>query len=108
MLFPWSNREHLQPATQQTDSAISKQHKGTIMERLTSELAAQQVGSKYDLILIAARRARELKNGYAPHVDNRGHGEVVTALLEIEQGHVGRDYLLKPPELKPNTRNSHR
>lgn len=78
------------------------------MARHTSELAARQVGSKYDLILIAARRTRELRHGHAPYVPHDGDNETVIALREIEQGHVGRDYLLKPPELKPNTRNSHR
>ena len=68
------------------------------MARISSELAARAVGSKYDLILIGARRARELNRGWRPTVtcDN---GAVVTALREIETGNIGRDYLLKPPTL---------
>ena len=68
------------------------------MARISSELAARAVGSKYDLILIAARRARELNRGWRAKIDSR-NGPVVTALREIEAGHVGRDYLLKPPNL---------
>ena len=68
------------------------------MARISSELAARAVGSKYDLILIGARRARELNRGWRPTVTS-DNGPVVTALREIEAGNIGRDYLLKPPTL---------
>lgn len=76
------------------------------MARLTSEIAARQVGSKYDLILIAARRARELNRGWRPQLkcDN---GVVVTALREIEAGLVGRDYLMKPPNIDRREKPPH-
>ena len=65
------------------------------MARITSDRAAIAVGNKYDLVLIAARRARELKRGWRPLVqcDN---DIVVTAIRECEEGKIGRDYLLKP------------
>lgn len=68
------------------------------MARLTSENAVKQVGSRYDLVLIGSRRARELNRGWSPLVkcDN---GQVVTALREIESGMIGREYLLKQPNL---------
>ena len=68
------------------------------MARISSELAARAVGSQYDLILIAARRVRELNRGWLPTVvcDN---GSIVTALREIEAGNIGRNYLLKPQNL---------
>jgi DNA-directed RNA polymerase subunit omega len=68
------------------------------MARLTSELAAIAVGNKYDLVLIASRRVRELRRGWHPKVvcDN---DLPVTALREIEAGLIGRDYLLKPRTL---------
>jgi len=68
------------------------------MARLTSEVASRQVGSKYDLVLIAARRARELNRGWRPMV-RCNNGIVVTALREIEAGLIGRDYLRKPQNL---------
>ena len=64
------------------------------MARITSEDAVAQVGNRYDLVLIASRRARELSNSHAPHI-NTDDGNVVKAIREIEQGHVGRDYLHK-------------
>ena len=68
------------------------------MARITSDRAALAVGNKYDLVLIAARRARELKRGWRPLVqcDN---DIVVTAIRECEEGKIGRDYLLKPRTL---------
>ncbi len=62
------------------------------MARITSEDAVNAVGNRYDLVLIASMRARELKRGHAPLV-NKVTGHTVTALREIEEGKVGRDYL---------------
>lgn len=68
------------------------------MARISSELATAAVGSKYDLVLIGARRARELNRGWRPTVTS-DNGPVITALREIEAGRIGRDYLLKPQNL---------
>ena len=68
------------------------------MARLTSELASRRIGSKYDLVLIAARRARELNRGWNPLLKT-DNSFGVTALREIEAGLVGRDYLLKPQNI---------
>lgn len=68
------------------------------MHRLTSELAAKAAGGRYDLILMASRRARELTAGWAPKLTTQS-GPLVTALLEIEQGLIGREYLDKPQNL---------
>lgn len=62
------------------------------MARISSEKAVQQVGNRYDLILIAAARVRELNKGAMPKVKTK-HGNVLTALTEIEKGLVGREYL---------------
>jgi len=68
------------------------------MNGLTSQLAVAAVENRYDLVLIASRRARELSRGYRPKVTGK-NSPIVTALMEIEAGHVGRDYLLKPTEM---------
>ena len=65
---------------------------------LSSQNAVEAIGNRYALILVGARRMRELGRGDAPRVD-RGHGHAVTALLEIESGKVGIDYLLREQEL---------
>lgn len=62
------------------------------MSRYTSEKAAKAVDSKFDLILIAASRARELSRGAAPKIKTKT-GPILTALAEIEEGLIGREYL---------------
>lgn len=56
------------------------------MARITSQKAALAVGGIYDLILVASQRAREIKRG-SPTKAGTGHGHVVSALKEIEDGH---------------------
>ena len=50
------------------------------------------VGSRFDLVLIASHRVRELKKGHQPKLVTTA-GPTVTALQEIEKGLVGREYL---------------
>lgn len=64
------------------------------MPKYSSQKATEIIGSRYDLVLIAAVRARELNRRHLPKVQN-ATGSVVTALREIEAGLIGRDYLLK-------------
>ena len=59
---------------------------------LSSEKAKDMVGNRYDLVLIASARVRELKNGHMPHIKVK-NGPIITALKEIEQGFIGREYL---------------
>ena len=59
---------------------------------LTSEHAVEALGNRYDLVLVAAQRARELRRGHAPKIVTK-YGAMVTAILEIEEGLVGNDYL---------------
>ena len=73
---------------------------------LTSQAAALAIGSRYNLVLIASRRMRELMRGDAPQVPTR-FGPAVTALLEIEAGKVTRDYLYKRQDIAPRRRSKH-
>lgn len=74
---------------------------------LTSEAAVTAIGNRYDLVLVGARRMRELGRGDAPKLDARGHGVCVTALKEIEAGLVTRDYLYKEQDVAPRRRSKH-
>ena len=76
------------------------------MSRLSSELAVERIGNRYDLILVASRRARELSRGDRPRVSDETTGHISTALREIEQGFVDRSYLYKPQDLA--VRSHHR
>jgi len=72
---------------------------------LTSEAAVAMIGNRYDLVLVGARRMRELSRGDAKRVDAKGHSDCVTALLEIEAGKVTRDYLYKELDVEPRRRH---
>ena len=67
------------------------------MARISSEKAVEAVGNRYDLILIASQRVRELKSGHRPKVVTQ-NGPTVTALTEIEEGLIGREYLKRVKE----------
>jgi DNA-directed RNA polymerase subunit omega len=60
--------------------------------RYTSEEAVNMVENRFDLVLIAAQRVRELKRGHRSTLNTKA-GPTVTALMEIEKGLVGREYL---------------
>ncbi len=65
------------------------------MARITSQKAAKMIGSQFDLVLVAAQRARELRNGSQPRVQTK-NGPAITAIKEIEEGlYTKEDYLHK-------------
>jgi len=72
---------------------------------LSNEAAVTAVGNRYDLILIAARRARELGRGDQPRLNGPKHCHVITAIKEIEHGLVGREYLYKQLDIEPRRRH---
>ena len=64
------------------------------MARVTVEDAVQQVGNRFDLILMAARRARQLQiNGKEPLVAPENDKPTVIALREIEAGLMNNELM---------------
>ena len=79
------------------------------MARITSQKAAAQVGGNFDLVLVAAQRAREILRGSHPKIKTK-NGAVITALKEIEEGlYTKQDYLdaLKKPAKKKGKRDEY-
>ena len=77
------------------------------MARLTSELAVAAVGNRYDLVLIASRRTRELTHGWKPMV-TCNNSPTVTALREIEEGkYTYKDYISKIPKKRKGQRDEY-
>lgn len=64
------------------------------MARITSEVASLKIGNNYDMVLIAAARARELKRGDDSKIFSKNK-PIVTAIREIEEGLIGKEYLRK-------------
>ncbi|MAD88359.1 MAG: DNA-directed RNA polymerase subunit omega [Pseudoalteromonas sp.] len=64
------------------------------MARVTVEDAVDKIGNRFDLILVAARRARQISvGGKDPMVDAENDKPTVIALREIEQGLVNNTSL---------------
>ena len=81
-------------------------HPSTRTAGLDSETAVAMIGNRYDLVLAGARRMRELGRGDLPKIALKfPHGPAVTALLEIEAGAIGRDYIYRETEVAPRRRH---
>ena len=77
------------------------------MARITSQKAALQIGNQFDMVFIAAARARELRRGKKSTLVTDDKASVL-ALREIEEGLVGREYLrkLRPWDRSQKSRNT--
>ena len=64
------------------------------MARVTVEDAVKQVGNRFDLVLVAARRAHQIAvQGKDPLVDEENDKPTVIALREIELGLVNNQVM---------------
>ncbi len=61
------------------------------MARISAEKAVEMIGSRFDLVIVASQRARELKNGSPQRVSGTDASYAVTALREIEEGKYTKD-----------------
>ena len=68
------------------------------MARITVEDCLENAESRFDLVLMAARRARQLSLGRAPLVEAENDKPTVIALREIAAGKIDRS-VLEPEEL---------
>ncbi len=68
------------------------------MARITVEDCLANAESRFDLVLMAARRARQLSLGRAPLVEAENDKPTVIALREIAAGKIDRS-VLEPEEL---------
>ncbi|QJC30166.1 DNA-directed RNA polymerase subunit omega [Enterobacteriaceae endosymbiont of Plateumaris sericea] len=64
------------------------------MARLTVENAIKKIGNRFDLILIAAKRARQIQiRGKSPLLSKENDKTTVLALREIEKGLINKKIL---------------
>ena len=64
------------------------------MARVTVEDAVKKIGNRFNHVLIAARRARQISiEGKEPLVEEQNDKPTVIALREIEEGHVSQETL---------------
>jgi DNA-directed RNA polymerase omega subunit len=69
------------------------QSRGTEVD--TQKCVKEANGNKYDLVLMAAARAREIKQRNQSSMRQEHVGAPVSALLEIQAGDVSVDYINK-------------
>lgn len=63
------------------------------MARITVEDCLENVDNLFDLVLVAAKRARRIANGAEPFVEWENDKPTVVALREVAAGHVDREIL---------------
>ena len=63
------------------------------MARITVEDCLEKVPNLFQLVLVAAKRARQLANGAHPMVDWENDKPTVVALREIAEGYITEDIL---------------
>jgi len=59
---------------------------------IDTDKCVNNIGNRFNLVLVASQRTRELHRGSRKLV-NTNNGHIITALQEIEAGHVTADYL---------------
>ncbi|MED5536090.1 MAG: DNA-directed RNA polymerase subunit omega [Pseudomonadota bacterium] len=63
------------------------------MARITVEDCAKNVENMFQLVLVTAKRARQLANGAEPMVDWENDKPTVVALREVAEGHITESIL---------------
>jgi DNA-directed RNA polymerase subunit omega len=78
------------------------------MARISAEEAAAAIGNRFDLVLVASQRAREIKNGSRPRIADQNSTPCVAALKEIEEGkYTYNDYLVTVQRKKKGHRDEY-
>jgi DNA-directed RNA polymerase subunit omega len=60
------------------------------MARVTVEDCLDHVANRFELVLVASKRARQIANGTEPFVPWENDKPTVVALREIADGHIDR------------------
>ena len=68
--------------------------KHVLSNTVDTDKCVANIGNRFELVLVAAIRARELRRGHRKMVDTK-NGNNVSALQEVEAGFIGREYLRK-------------
>jgi DNA-directed RNA polymerase subunit omega len=63
------------------------------MARVTVEDCLDNVENRFELVMVATKRARQIANGQEPLVDAENDKPTVIALREIAEGKIGPEIL---------------
>jgi len=82
----------------------------SFMARVSIEDCLEKIDNRFDLVLLAAERTKQIMKGAPPLIGTRDNKEAVTALREIAAGKVRRKApvpLLAEAEDKPEALSGH-
>lgn len=68
------------------------------MARITVEDCVERVTNRFELVLMATRRARQIVRGATPFVEEENDKATVIALREIAEGKVDASVMAEPEE----------
>ncbi len=69
------------------------------MARVTIEDCVRYYPNRFEMVLLASKRARQLLNGMPPLIENEeGHKDAVQALKEMGEGHISWEGLFEMDE----------
>jgi len=71
------------------------------MARITVEDCLDQINNRFQLVLIATKRARQIARGSKPLLEEENDKPTVLALREIAEGRVDDSILEEEPEVFP-------
>ena len=63
------------------------------MARVTVEDCLENVNNRFELVMVATKRARQIANGQKPLVEEENDKPTVIALREIAEGKIGAEIL---------------
>ena len=62
------------------------------MARITIEDCNEQVGNRFNLVVMASIRAKQLMRGARPLVASEENREIVVSLREVAAGYIAADF----------------
>lgn len=71
------------------------------MARVTIEDCLDQVENRFELVILSAKRARQISNGAEPTVDWDNDKPTVVSLRELAAGSIDADVVLTDPNTPP-------
>jgi len=71
------------------------------MARVTVEDCLSQVENRFELVIVSAKRARQLSNGAEPTLAWENDKPTVMALRELAESTIDRDIVMSDPDTPP-------
>jgi DNA-directed RNA polymerase subunit omega len=71
------------------------------MARVTVEDCLSQVENRFELVILASKRARQISNGAEPTLERQNDKPTVMALRELAENTIDKDVVMSDPDTPP-------